>query len=106
MIKFLGAIFFNCKFDNINLNRSTIIAVCFQKCTFININAHDLDVSYAVEFEDCYFKNVKIPDFFIEADFKNCEFDDVVLSEISIEKEKSSFSTVYDGKGGLARHCE
>ncbi|MCS4294553.1 hypothetical protein M2375_002786 [Comamonas sp. BIGb0152] len=63
-------------------------------------------MSFSIEFEDSYFKNVKIPDFFIEADFKNCEFDGVVLSEISIEKEKGSFSTVYNEKGGLTRRSK
>lgn len=86
----------NCKFTNINLKKSTILGVHFCNCQFFDIDAFDLDISNSIIFENCSFKNVKMLESYIEADFKNCEFEDVIFSalcsEILIKKETASFN--------------
>lgn len=100
----LGCDIFNSSFSNMNLNKINILGVYFYKCQFIDIESYDLSISNDILFEECSFKNVKMIDSFIEADFKNCDFDDVLISEVSIGKEKSSFSTIYKSGSGLVRY--
>ena len=102
----LGCDIFGSSFSNINVNKINILGVYFYRCQFIGIESYDLSISNDILFEECSFKNVKMIDSFIEADFKNCDFDDVLISEISIDKEKSSFSTIYESESGLIRYCK
>ncbi|MCS4294551.1 uncharacterized protein YjbI with pentapeptide repeats [Comamonas sp. BIGb0152] len=99
----LGCDIFGSKFSNLNLNKINILGVYFYKCQFIDIESYDLSISNDILFEECSFKNVKMIDSFIVADFKKCDFDDVLISEITIGKEKSSFSTIYKSGSGLVR---
>lgn len=99
----IGCDIFDSKFSNLNLNKINIVGVYFYKCQFVDIESYDLSISNDILFEECSFKNVKMIDSFIVADFKNCDFDDVLISEVSIDKEKSSFSTIYKSGIGLVR---
>lgn len=99
----LGCDIFGSSFSNMNLNKINILGVYFYKCQFIDIESYDLEISNDILFEECSFKNVKMIDSFIIADIKNCDFDDVLISEIFIGKEKSSFSTIYKSGTGMVR---